>query len=107
MIFYPLSVLMLAGIRNILIIVNKGQLNQFRKILPEKNNLGIKVFMAKLIDVNVVNLIMENENITNHFEWAIMLLKHQFDKDPYSLTTDQIEVLKLHHQIEIDNEVEE
>ena len=63
--------------------------------------------MAKLIDVNVVNLIMENENITNHFEWAIMLLKHQFDKDPYSLTTDQIEVLKLHHQIEIDNEVEE
>ena len=63
--------------------------------------------MAKLIDVNVVNLIMEDENITNHFEWAIMLLKHQFDKDPYSLTTDQIEVLKLHHQIEIDNEVEE
>ncbi len=63
--------------------------------------------MAKLIDVNVVNYCMENENITNHFEWAIMLLKHQFDKDPYSLTTDQIEVLKLHHQIEIDNEVEE
>ena len=34
---------MLAGIRNILIIVNKGQLNQFRKILPEINNLGIKI----------------------------------------------------------------
>ena len=43
LIYYPLSVLMLAGIRNILIIVNKGQLNQFRKILPEKNNLGIKI----------------------------------------------------------------
>ena len=43
LIFYPLSVLMLAGIRNFLIIVNKGQLNQFRKILPEKNNLGIKI----------------------------------------------------------------
>ena len=42
-IFYPLSILMLAGIKNILIIVNKGQLNQFRKILPEKNNLGIKI----------------------------------------------------------------
>ena len=60
-----------------------------------------------MIDLKVVNSYMENENITNHFEWAIMLLKHQFDKDPYSLTTDQIEVLKLHHQIEIDNEVEE
>ena len=43
LIFYPLSVLMLAGIRDILIIVNKGQLNQFRKILPNGNNLGIKI----------------------------------------------------------------
>ena len=43
LIFYPLSVLMLAGIKRILIIVNKGQLNQFRKILPEKNNLGISL----------------------------------------------------------------
>ena len=39
LIFYPLSVLMLAGIKNILIIVNTGQLYQFKKILPEKNNL--------------------------------------------------------------------
>ena len=41
LLYYPLSVLMLAGIKKILIIVNKGQLSQFRKILPEKNNLGI------------------------------------------------------------------
>tara|TARA_B100001093_G_scaffold409805_1_gene398910 strand:+ start:4073 stop:4945 length:873 start_codon:yes stop_codon:yes gene_type:complete len=43
LIFYPLSVLMLAGIRDILIIVNKGQVSQFRKIIPNGNNLGIKV----------------------------------------------------------------
>ena len=43
LIYYPLSVLMLALIKNILIIVNKGQLYQFKKILPEKNNLGIKI----------------------------------------------------------------
>tara|TARA_B100001248_G_scaffold254020_1_gene231915 strand:- start:5912 stop:6781 length:870 start_codon:yes stop_codon:yes gene_type:complete len=43
LIYYPLSVLLLAGIRNILIIVNKGQLSQFKKILPIKNNLGIKI----------------------------------------------------------------
>ena len=43
LIYYPLSVLMLAGIKKYLIIVNKGQLGQFRKILPEKNNLGIKI----------------------------------------------------------------
>ena len=43
LIFYPLSVLMLAGIKNILIIVNKGQLHQFKKILPENNNFGITI----------------------------------------------------------------
>ena len=47
LIFYPLSVLMLAGIKDILIIVNKGQLNQFRKILPNGKNLGIKISYAE------------------------------------------------------------
>tara|TARA_Y100000590_G_scaffold470186_1_gene662619 strand:+ start:2935 stop:3804 length:870 start_codon:yes stop_codon:yes gene_type:complete len=43
LLFYPLSILMLAGIKNILIIVNKGQLNQFKKVIPNGNNLGIKI----------------------------------------------------------------
>ena len=43
LIFYPLSILMLSGIRNILIVVNKGQLEQFKKILPNGDNLGIKI----------------------------------------------------------------
>ena len=43
LIYYPLSVLMLMGIRDILIIVNKGQIDQFKKILPNGNNLGIKI----------------------------------------------------------------
>ena len=47
LIFYPLSVLMLSGIRDVLIIVNKGQLNQFRKIIPNGNNLGIKISYAE------------------------------------------------------------
>ena len=47
LIFYPLSVLMLAGIKDILIIVNKGQLNQFKKILPSGDNLGIKISYAE------------------------------------------------------------
>jgi len=47
LLYYPLSVLMLSGIRNILIIVNKGQLNQFKKILPNGDNLGIKIAYAE------------------------------------------------------------
>ena len=43
LIFYPLSILMLAKIKDILIIVNKGQLEQYKKILPNGKNLGIKI----------------------------------------------------------------
>jgi len=43
LIFYPLSILMLAGIKNILIVVNKGQINQFRKILSNGKRFGINI----------------------------------------------------------------
>ena len=43
LLFYPLSILMLSRIRNILIIVNKGQLDQYKKILPDGKNLGINI----------------------------------------------------------------
>ena len=43
LIFYPLSILMLSKIKDILIIVNKGQLEQYKKILPNGDNLGIKI----------------------------------------------------------------
>ena len=43
LIYYPLSILMLAKIKDILIVVNKGELNQFKKILPNGNRFGIKI----------------------------------------------------------------
>jgi len=43
MIFYPLSVLMLANIRNILIIVNPGQINNFQNLLGDGSRFGIKI----------------------------------------------------------------
>ncbi len=43
LIFYPLSILMLAKIKDIMIVVNKGQLDQYKKILPDGKNLGIKI----------------------------------------------------------------
>tara|TARA_A100000164_G_C21913887_1_gene777151 strand:- start:442 stop:1308 length:867 start_codon:yes stop_codon:yes gene_type:complete len=47
LIFYPLSIFMLAKIKDILIIVNKGQLEQYKKILPDGKKLGIKISYAE------------------------------------------------------------
>ena len=43
MIFYPLSILMLAGIQDILIITNTDQINNFKKILNNGEDFGIKI----------------------------------------------------------------
>jgi len=43
LIYYPLSILMLAGIKDILIIINKGQQPQFRKILQEGQRFGVRI----------------------------------------------------------------
>ena len=43
LIFYPLSILMLAKIRDILIIVNKGQLDQYKKLFPNGKNIGLNI----------------------------------------------------------------
>ena len=43
LIYYPLSVLMLAGINNILIITNKDEKSNFIKLLGDGSQLGIKI----------------------------------------------------------------
>jgi glucose-1-phosphate thymidylyltransferase len=43
LIYYPLSVLMLAKIRDVLIIVNKDELKTFKKVFPNEKNLGLRI----------------------------------------------------------------
>ena len=43
LIYYPLSVLMLAGIKEVLIIVNRGQVSQFKKVLKNGESFGIRI----------------------------------------------------------------
>ena len=43
LIYYPLSVLILAGIKNILIITNKNEKSNFIKLLGDGSQLGIKI----------------------------------------------------------------
>ena len=47
LIFYPLSILMLSKIKDVLIIVNKGQLDQYKKIIPNGKNIGINITYAE------------------------------------------------------------
>ena len=49
LIFYPLSILMLSKIRNVLIIVNKGQLRQYKKIIPNGKRLGMNITFKEQI----------------------------------------------------------
>ena len=43
LIFYPLSILMLAGIRKILMIVNPNQINNFKNLLGDGKRYGINI----------------------------------------------------------------
>ena len=43
LIFYPLSILMLANIKNILLIVNPGQIENFKSLLGDGKRFGIKI----------------------------------------------------------------
>ena len=43
LIFYPLSILMLANIKNILIIVNPGQIESFKSLLGDGKRFGVKI----------------------------------------------------------------
>ena len=56
LIFYPLSILMLAKIKDILIIVNKGQMEQYKKLIPNGDNLGITSAEVKSIQANEFTL---------------------------------------------------
>lgn len=47
LIYYPLSTLMLANIREFLIIVNKGSIPFFKNLLGDGSRLGIKIFFKE------------------------------------------------------------
>ena len=64
LIFYPLSILMLSKIKDILIIVNKGELSQYKKIIPcgisDKGVTNLK----NIIDQDYSNI---SDKLVNNF----------------------------------------
>ncbi len=74
LIFYPLSILMLAKIKDILIIVNKGQLNQYKKILPDGKRLGINIsFKEQNYPKGLPDAFLLGEKFINNQNVALIL----------------------------------
>ena len=74
LIYYPLSILMLAGIKEILIIVNKGQLDQFKKLIPNGINLGIKIkYQEQLYPGGLPQAFIIGEKFINKDNVALIL----------------------------------
>ncbi|MDB2353772.1 sugar phosphate nucleotidyltransferase [Candidatus Pelagibacter bacterium] len=94
LIFYPLSILMLAGIRDILIIVNKGQLSQFKKILFDGSRFGVKLkFIEQKTPKGLPDAFILGENFIANDNVALILGDNFFYAQ--SLTAKLKESVKL------------
>jgi len=92
--FYPLSVLMLPKIKNILIFVNIGQIEQFKKVLPNGNNLGIKItYLEQERPKGLPDAFIIGEKFINNNSVALILGDNFFYGQ--SLTKKLIECTKL------------
>ena len=94
LIFYPLSILMLAKIKDILIIVNKGQLNQYKKILPDGKRLGINItYKEQNYPKGLPDAFLLGEKFINNKNVALILGDNFFYGQ--NLTSKLIECTKL------------
>jgi glucose-1-phosphate thymidylyltransferase len=92
--FYPMSVLMLAKIKDILIIVNKGQIEQFKKVLPAGENLGVKIeYKEQTKPRGLPDAFIVGEKFINKKSVALILGDNFFFGQ--SLTKKLIECTKL------------
>ena len=74
LIYYPLSILMLAKIKDILIIVNKGQLNQYKKLFPNSKSLGLNLsFKEQNKPVGLPDAFLIGEKFINNSNVAMIL----------------------------------
>jgi glucose-1-phosphate thymidylyltransferase len=73
-IYYPLSVLMLSNIKDILIIVNKGQINNFKNLLGHGENFGIKIsYLEQIKPTGIPEAFIIGKNFINKENVALIL----------------------------------
>ena len=74
LIFYPLSVLMLCNIKNILIIVKKGEKKNFQAALGDTRDLGINLeFKEQIKPTGIPEAFIIGEKFINHNSVALIL----------------------------------
>ncbi len=74
LIYYPLSLLMLIGIKNFLIIVNKNEKKDFQKLLSNGENLGIKInYCEQEKPTGIPEAFKLGENFINNDNVALIL----------------------------------
>lgn len=74
MFYYPLSLMMLSGVREFIFIVNKNQENNFRKVIGNEKDLGIKVdFIVQEIPKGLPEAFILAEELIKNQSIALIL----------------------------------
>lgn len=74
MIFYPLSVLMLAGVRDILLVCNPADLDNYKRLLGSGANYGINLFYITQLEPRGIAeaFILGADFIGNDCVWLVL-----------------------------------
>ena len=74
MIYYPLSTLMLAGIKDILIVTNEDDIDNFKKLLGNGENLGIDIeYEIQYQQRGIADALLVGEKFINSDDVALIL----------------------------------
>ncbi len=74
MVYYPISTLMLAGIRDILIITNETDYDNFKKLLGDGSHLGLRIeYKIQYVQRGIADAFLIGEDFINGEDVALIL----------------------------------
>ena len=74
MVYYPISTLMLAGIRDILIITNETDYDNFKKLLGDGSHLGLRIeYRIQYVQRGIADAFLIGEDFINGEDVALIL----------------------------------
>ena len=74
MIYYPLSTLMLAGIKDVLIITSKSDIDNFKKLLGDGSQIGMHIeYQIQYVQKGIADALLIGEDFINGEDIALIL----------------------------------